>query len=95
MRALDQDKTLEFLGLDNKEVTAGEAKNILRWRYGLQCARPVKKVFFPSKSGRHRLGTFYIAFSAGVLCQMAIRHCQDVAFGYWTRIDLGRPCITG
>lgn len=38
---------LESLGLDDKDVAADSATTYIRWQHGLQCGRPVKKIFIP------------------------------------------------
>lgn len=44
-------ETLSFLGLDregvNTEKAITDAMSYFRWRYGLEHARPVKKIFLP------------------------------------------------
>ncbi|KAL1994047.1 hypothetical protein VTN49DRAFT_2716 [Thermomyces lanuginosus] len=40
-------RTLAFLNIDGANVAASDAVTYFRWQHGLQCARPVKKIFLP------------------------------------------------
>ena len=40
-------QTLAFLSMESTDVASADVATYFRWRHGLQCGRPVKKIFLP------------------------------------------------
>lgn len=71
-------QTLAFLGLESKDVVVDDAIIYFRWRHGLQCGRPVKKIVIRRPKLYGNGGEYYLCHSQWLCHGILHRNGVDV-----------------